>query len=292
MELCDGQGGVALAEIAGLGREGVLARTLQEASQVCEPMCQPPTPARCACFAQGAGCMLLQRSRTVHVQYCSCLPAHYHQQHAGRVAFGHCAHAQKGPHWAVLQVPRSGWQWEVAAACGSLKGGRADWLVEKCVELGADAFVPLLTQRSPIIGSSSSSGGGDGSGGGGGGGSSSSSSSSSKKARKGRGGCGGGGKEERGAPEGSWGEDGAAGAGREGRWQRLATAALKQSLRAHAMRVRAPCDVVVSAAAAARGVLGVGWGWEAAHGLLRTARFQRRRPPAGFETKFLGDGGT
>lgn len=60
-----------------------------------------------------------------------------------------------------LLVPRTGWQWEVACACGSLKGGRSDWLVEKCAELGAAAFVPLLTQRSPNIGSADP-GGGDG----------------------------------------------------------------------------------------------------------------------------------
>jgi RsmE family RNA methyltransferase len=35
---------------------------------------------------------------------------------------------------------------------GSLKGGRADWLVEKCTELGASALQPLLTERSPSVG--------------------------------------------------------------------------------------------------------------------------------------------
>lgn len=45
--------------------------------------------------------------------------------------------------------PVVGPQWEVWVACGSLKGGRADWLVEKCVELGAASLVPLLTERSP-----------------------------------------------------------------------------------------------------------------------------------------------
>jgi 16S rRNA (uracil1498-N3)-methyltransferase len=60
---------------------------------------------------------------------------------------------------APLAVARSGWQWEVACACGSLKGGRSDWLVEKCAELGAAAFTPLLTHRSPAIGSGGSGGG-------------------------------------------------------------------------------------------------------------------------------------
>lgn len=40
-------------------------------------------------------------------------------------------------------------RWHVAVACGSLKGGRADWLVEKCAEVGAARLTPLLTERSP-----------------------------------------------------------------------------------------------------------------------------------------------
>ncbi|KAH7865237.1 hypothetical protein Vadar_004010 [Vaccinium darrowii] len=42
-------------------------------------------------------------------------------------------------------------QWHVFAAFGTLKGGRADWLVEKCTELGASSVTPLLTERSPSI---------------------------------------------------------------------------------------------------------------------------------------------
>lgn len=42
-------------------------------------------------------------------------------------------------------------QWHVFAAFGTLKGGRADWLVEKCTELGANSMTPLLTERSPSI---------------------------------------------------------------------------------------------------------------------------------------------
>ena len=34
---------------------------------------------------------------------------------------------------------------------GSLKGGRADWLVEKCTELGTNSVTPLLTEHSPSI---------------------------------------------------------------------------------------------------------------------------------------------
>ena len=37
----------------------------------------------------------------------------------------------------------SGADWDVVSAFGELKGGRGDWLVEKCAELGARALVPL-----------------------------------------------------------------------------------------------------------------------------------------------------
>ncbi|GAV78820.1 Methyltrans_RNA domain-containing protein [Cephalotus follicularis] len=49
-----------------------------------------------------------------------------------------------------LVAPQST-QWHVFAAFGTLKGGRADWLVEKCTELGANSVTPLLTERSPSI---------------------------------------------------------------------------------------------------------------------------------------------
>ncbi|KAE8683069.1 Detected protein of confused Function [Hibiscus syriacus] len=46
-------------------------------------------------------------------------------------------------------------QWHIFSAFGSLKGGRADWLVEKCIichyELGASSVTPLLTKRSYTI---------------------------------------------------------------------------------------------------------------------------------------------
>ncbi|PWA91674.1 methyltransferase [Artemisia annua] len=42
-------------------------------------------------------------------------------------------------------------QWHVFAAFGTLKGGRSDWLIEKCTELGASSVTPLLTARSPSI---------------------------------------------------------------------------------------------------------------------------------------------
>ncbi|GAB4816863.1 hypothetical protein N2152v2_003909 [Parachlorella kessleri] len=119
-----------------------------------------------------------------------------------------------------LQVPLEGWQWQVAAACGSLKGGRADWLVEKCVELGAAGFIPLLTERSPVIGSGGSGG------------------IASKKHGKKQ-----SSQKQAVQQEDPWPGDSGEAGGREGRWERLATAALKQSLRAHAMRVYAPCSV-------------------------------------------------
>ncbi|XP_030943972.1 uncharacterized protein LOC115968658 isoform X2 [Quercus lobata] len=49
-----------------------------------------------------------------------------------------------------LVLPQSTY-WHVFAAFGTLKGGRADWLVEKCTELGASSVTPLLTERSPSI---------------------------------------------------------------------------------------------------------------------------------------------
>ncbi|KAL5210125.1 hypothetical protein ABZP36_005748 [Zizania latifolia] len=49
-----------------------------------------------------------------------------------------------------LMAPR-GIQWHVFAAFGTLKGGRTDWLVEKCTELGACSVTPLLTERCHTI---------------------------------------------------------------------------------------------------------------------------------------------
>ena len=81
--------------------------------------------------------------------------------------------------------PVDPWHWTVAVGCGSLKGGRADWLVEKATELGAAALLPLSTARSPISESSKSS-------------------------------------------EFS----------REGRWRRVANAAMKQCLRAYELTIQ------------------------------------------------------
>ncbi|KAL8554755.1 hypothetical protein ACS0TY_002811 [Phlomoides rotata] len=48
-------------------------------------------------------------------------------------------------------VPPQSTQWHIFAAFSTLKGGRADWLVEKCTELGASSVTPLLTERSRSI---------------------------------------------------------------------------------------------------------------------------------------------
>ncbi len=51
------------------------------------------------------------------------------------------------PAVANAQAAWQGPRWEVAAGCSMLKGGRADWLVEKCTELGAFSLVPLISER-------------------------------------------------------------------------------------------------------------------------------------------------
>ncbi|KAG9440628.1 hypothetical protein H6P81_020793 [Aristolochia fimbriata] len=62
---------------------------------------------------------------------------------------------QTGVDFIALEDPRTfvtkNTQWHVFAAFGTLKGGRADWLIEKCTELGASSVTPLLTDRSPTI---------------------------------------------------------------------------------------------------------------------------------------------
>lgn len=49
----------------------------------------------------------------------------------------------------VSEQPWCGPRIALAVAGATLKGNRSDWLVEKAVELGAFAFIPLLTHRSP-----------------------------------------------------------------------------------------------------------------------------------------------
>lgn len=109
------------------------------------------------------------------------------------------------------------WSWTVAVACGSLKGGRADWLIEKCVELGAARFLPLVTTRSPCIGS------GDG-------------TTQKRKRLK---------ISERSNEDGDEPDGNAFSAiyGRESRWHRVATSAMKQCLRARGMSISPPCTM-------------------------------------------------
>jgi 16S rRNA (uracil1498-N3)-methyltransferase len=116
------------------------------------------------------------------------------------------------------------WEWTVAVACGSLKGGRGDWLVEKCSELGATTLLPLLTERSPGLG------------GGYGGPRTEASSESERTPKKRRG--------------DTWQRQAASAeteassvTGREARWQRVAAAATKQSLRSRSLILASPCDV-------------------------------------------------
>jgi len=118
---------------------------------------------------------------------------------------------------AVATAPFGGPEWHLVVACGGLKGGRADWLVEKSAELGAASLVPLKTERSPTVGPDR----GD---------------------RKGNKGKGGRGRRDAGnaADDGDDDDDDASLSGREGRWSRVASAASKQCLRAHALRIEPP----------------------------------------------------
>ena len=54
----------------------------------------------------------------------------------------------RGP---VERTPWTGPRFRVAAALGSLQGGRAEFLVEKAAELGAEVVLPLLTSRSDDV---------------------------------------------------------------------------------------------------------------------------------------------
>jgi 16S rRNA (uracil1498-N3)-methyltransferase len=123
----------------------------------------------------------------------------------------------------ITHAPRETWEWTVAVACGSLKGGRGDWLVEKAAELGATTLLPLLTTRSPTIAGSDRN---DSSGGG----------KAGKSSKRKNGGGGGGGENDE-------ADSSAAAGGREGRWHRVSLAAMKQCLRSRAMEIKTPCTV-------------------------------------------------
>ena len=47
-----------------------------------------------------------------------------------------------------IQSPPAAFQWTIASAVP--KGPRADWMIEKLSELGAAAFIPLITDRSVV----------------------------------------------------------------------------------------------------------------------------------------------
>eukprot|EP00877_Chromochloris_zofingiensis_P002754 jgi/Chrzof1/1247/Cz01g46070.t1 len=71
----------------------------------------------------------------------------------GQLAKGKISQADKSSALVTLTdapkiIPWEGPEWVVAVGCLTLKGGRTDWLVEKCTELGARAVIPLITQRS------------------------------------------------------------------------------------------------------------------------------------------------
>ena len=138
---------------------------------------------------------------------------------AGVIALAELASLdKKGAMIRLIQPPitisKEPWEWTIAVALGSLKGGRADWLVEKAAELGATTLQPLLTVRSPTIAGSDREG--------------------EKSA---------GGKKRRRSGEAEAEDGGGSGSGRENRWHRVAAAAMKQSLRARAMYIEAPCSV-------------------------------------------------
>jgi len=124
------------------------------------------------------------------------------------------------------------WKWELYVACGSLKGGRGDWLVEKASELGAHMFVPLLTARSFVLGSA---------------GMRNKQQMMMKMKKKKT-------MMDKNSDEDDDGNytDGASipvaeeekgTSGREERWARVSMAAAKQCLRAHTMVVAPPCSI-------------------------------------------------
>ncbi|KAF8067207.1 rsmE [Scenedesmus sp. PABB004] len=120
---------------------------------------------------------------------------------------------------AVGEPVRMGWagpRWVLAAACLTLKGGRGDWLVEKATELGAHALLPLVTERAATGAARGKF-----------------RALASKAAGARAGGAA--------APEAV---QAAAGGGGDfaqpSRLQRLALAATKQSLRAHALQLEPP----------------------------------------------------
>ncbi|KAG1670825.1 hypothetical protein FOA52_003416 [Chlamydomonas sp. UWO 241] len=144
----------------------------------------------------------------------------------GSVACAICA-VERGS-WRVWVTPLeppcivewSGPEWVLAVACLTLKGGRAEWLVEKATEIGARELVPLSTERSPMATQASKFGARAG----------------SKSGRA-----------QRVSSSGSSDSDGDGGGESYavgGRLERVAVAATKQSLRAHGLLLRQPTPIV------------------------------------------------
>jgi 16S rRNA (uracil1498-N3)-methyltransferase len=104
----------------------------------------------------------------------------------------------------TLSQPWKGPEVHVISGCGSLTCSRADMLIEKCTELGARVFSPLLSERSPTLGKMP------------------------KTPVAERADCK------------SLGPDKS---GRRARWQRLVVASLKQSLRIHDMHISDPLSM-------------------------------------------------
>lgn len=51
---------------------------------------------------------------------------------------------------SVRYEPVEGPRFVLAVPCCGLKGGRADWLIEKATELGAESVMPLVSSRSKV----------------------------------------------------------------------------------------------------------------------------------------------
>lgn len=125
-------------------------------------------------------------------------------RHIGRLCWyiavvSHVVLVQVASIEAVRHIPWSGPRLELVVACGGLKGGRSDWLIEKATELGAFSIIPLLTANSAQLG----------------GGAAAQKSKSRVK-------------------------DDHPQSGRLARWQRVATAGMKQSLRTHELQIAQP----------------------------------------------------
>jgi len=165
---------------------------------------------------------------------------------------------------AVVRAGFDGPRWDVVVACGGLKGGRADWLVEKTAELGAASLVPLKTARSPTIGADRGDRRGN---------TKTKESESADTTRGTR-------TKKRAAAAAAAQtvrEDADSDAddlsGRQGRWSRVAASASKQCLRAHALDVASPIvfDALLDRVRATRVALLAAAGAPSLRSVLRNA---------------------